>query len=148
MPSWAPSGRGRTRSRTGRRYFPDGKRLYVAYRGAGVVAVIDSAIMTLITTVDAGPSAPRKVAITPSGARVYVTENTSGEVSVIGTATNTVVVPIPVNQGLDGVEVPLDGKRVYVADRNNARVAVIDAATNSVVTVGARRACHRDTRCC
>lgn len=113
---------------------PDGKRLYVAYRGAGVVAVIDSATMTLITTVDVGPSAPRKVAISPSGARVYVTENTSGEVSVIDTATNTVVVPIPVNQGLDGVEVSLDGKRVYVADRNNARVAVIDAATNSVVT--------------
>ncbi|MFE5623995.1 beta-propeller fold lactonase family protein [Streptomyces virginiae] len=113
---------------------PDGKRLYVAYRGAGAVAVIDSATMTLITTVDVGPSAPRKVAISPSGARVYVTENTSGEVSVIDTATNTVVVPIPVNQGLDGVEVSPDGKRVYVADRNNARVAVIDAATNSVVT--------------
>jgi YVTN family beta-propeller protein len=115
---------------------PDGKRAYVANRGAdsmlaGTVSVITTATGVVSAPITVG-NGPTGVAITPDGKKAYVTNNVDGTVSVITTATGAVSAPITVGNRPNGVAITPDGKKAYVVNSS-----VDDFVTFNVITNGA-----------
>ena len=106
---------------------PDGRSLYVADPGAGVVSVIDTETNARITQIT-GFSEPVTMAVTPDGSRVLVSNYTGNTVSVINTATYQKS-DIPGFIKPRGIAIVPDGTRAYVANVGTNSVAVIDLVT-------------------
>jgi YVTN family beta-propeller protein len=111
---------------------PDGKRLYVSTYGSNTIKVIDTASVSVVTTVSVG-NLPMGVDVSPDGAFVYVANGTGNTVSVINTGTNTVVATIPVGNMPYSVRITPNGTRAYVVGPGLGNVAVINTQTNTVV---------------
>ncbi len=118
---------------------PDGTHVYVSDQADNVVAVVDTAINAVATTVPL-PAQPRGLAVTPDGTRVYAAEF-DANVQVIDTASNTIVATVSL-LGMGGcasfchgigVAVRPDGARVYVSDDYVGDVFVIDPSINAAV---------------
>ncbi len=109
---------------------PDGSRLYVSTYGSHSVKVIDTASMTVVTTVPmAAGSLPLGVEASPDGKYAFVAGLSGNTVTVISTATNTVAATIPVGAGPFSVGVLPDGTRAYVPSANTGTMSRIDTAT-------------------
>lgn len=118
---------------------PDGSRAYVVHSARPLMEIIDTATLTVITTVTIPPTTD--IAITPDGKRAYLVHafTPNQTVSVFDLATNTVSAVVP----FDGITsrhlaMTRDGSRVYVLAASD-KVLAIDTATNAVIatiTVG------------
>lgn len=111
---------------------PDGTRAYMPIGGSWAVAVIDTAIDTVIKTIPTID--PGGLAITPNGNYVYVTNWNGYAMSMVDISTNIVV--DTVNTGYDrhfGAAVTPNGSQVYVANVYHDIVSVIDTSTNIII---------------
>jgi YVTN family beta-propeller protein len=123
---------------------PDG-RLYIG--GYNGYAVIDTATMTVIDTVDLWPDNTYGLALSQDGTRAYATAiniDDGGSYSslvVIDTATNSQIAKIydprgdfqPYETVWSDVAVSPDGTRAYVSTLDGKTITVIDTATNTIV---------------
>jgi YVTN family beta-propeller protein len=112
---------------------PDGKTLYGCSFDGSHVIVIDTASLTVTTTIPVAGAA-NGVAITPNGARAYVSLQSANAVVAIDTATNAIVgSPIPVGAGPGLMASTPNGAFIYVANSFDNTLSVIATATNTVV---------------
>ncbi|RBY82472.1 cell surface protein [Geodermatophilus sp. TF02-6] len=116
---------------------PDGRRLYVTNRGAGVITVVDTATdqVTAAIPVEAGP--PQYLTFSPDGTRAYVSvwddARTVAAVCVLDTGTDAIVATVPVRSRPYVSAVTPDGSRLYVPNHDSGTVSVIDTATDTLV---------------
>ena len=120
-------------------FSPDGRLAYVSNILSWTVSVIDTATLTVVTTIGGVGAGANTVCVSPDGSRVYVGSHWNG-VSVIDTSSNTVIANLPLNSP-NGPVVAMaltpDGTKLYVTDRHHSsqtpnNVWVVDTATNSV----------------
>ncbi len=108
---------------------PDGARAYVTNQGSYLVAVIDTASNTVITSIADGN---RGIAVHPDGTRVYAGMDVPPQhVTVIDTATDTVLKTLTLNSDPRAMAFHPDGNRLYVSLSEG--LAVIDTTTDTVV---------------
>ncbi len=126
---------------------PDGTRLYASSRFSRAVAVVDTSINMVLTTIPTVDHVPFFVSVTPDGTKAYVGNDASdvvgfqpSTVKVIDTLSNTVVDTIAIGSdpiadaGSGQIAFLPDGSRAYVVGRNgDTQVAVVDTVTNAVI---------------
>lgn len=105
------------------------KRAYASLIGTSSVAVIDTSIDAVITTIPL-PGSGYIAAVSGDAERVYVSVGFAG-VAVIDATTNSVATTIPIS-GAYRLALSPDGSRLYVATQSGG-VAVVDTSTNTVV---------------
>ena len=118
---------------------PNGKFVYVANRGAGVVTVVDTASNKAVAEIQVPDGPPQYLAVAPDGRRLYVTvfgdrKGRVNEVAVLDTMSNRVIKTIPVGTRPLALAVKPDGSEIYVANSGSSTVSVIDARIEQVVT--------------
>jgi YVTN family beta-propeller protein len=113
---------------------PDGKFAYVGNDGSQDVAVVDTKLLAVVTSIPISGKGPKDIVITPDGAFVYVSTSNSVFVTAIQTSTNTVIADIQVGAGPDGLAVTPDGAFVFAAISVTSEVAKIDVSNNTVVS--------------
>ncbi len=118
----------------------DGRKLYVADAGHGVVDVVDTTSNSTIRTLTVGTD-PVAITLTPDGQRAWVanTNTASHSISVIDTSTDTLVgsaIDLGIGFSPTGVAFTLDGTRAYVSGfiAFTAEVLVIDVASDAILT--------------
>jgi YVTN family beta-propeller protein len=113
----------------------DGSRAFVAKAGAASVAVIDTASLTVINTINTG-SHPFSVAVSPDGRRLYVGNQSSQSVSVFDTDTFQELSgsPIGVSGGPSRLATSPDGTLLFVSCNVVPHcLNIIDTATLTLV---------------
>lgn len=113
-------------------YDAPARRLYAASdRG---VAVVDTALLSVITTAAAGPADRRRVCISTASNRLYVVGTYSDTVTILDATTYAPVTSSPISVGHRPWTCAVDGarNRVVVANRESFSISVIDGATNAV----------------
>ncbi|MBA3945395.1 MAG: bifunctional YncE family protein/alkaline phosphatase family protein [Herpetosiphonaceae bacterium] len=113
---------------TGLSVSPDGGMLYVANNISNTVALIDTHLRTVSTTVPVGHY-PYTTLTSGDGAHVYVSNWGDGTVSVIDTGSKTVSATITVGSHPSAMIFGPD-QLLFVADSNSDAVSVIDTTTN------------------
>lgn len=108
---------------------PDGKELWVATRGDGNMAIIDTATNRVLETFAVG-NFPIRVKFTPDGKRVLVSNAQGNEVVILEAATRKVIKRIETGETPIGILVQPDGKRAYIAASQHNKVLVIDLEKN------------------
>jgi YVTN family beta-propeller protein len=123
---------------------PDG-RLYIS--GYNGYAVVDTATMTVVDTMDLWPDNHYALALNADGSRAYavaVNIDDGGSYSslvVIDTATNTPIATVydprgdfqPYETVWHDVALSPDGSRAYVTLSDGKTITVIDTATNTII---------------
>ncbi|SFU01821.1 40-residue YVTN family beta-propeller repeat-containing protein [Geodermatophilus amargosae] len=116
---------------------PDGRRLYVAQRAAGTIAVVDTAVDRVVTTIDVPSGPPQYLTLSPDGTRAYVSvwddDRTVAAVSVLDTITGEVVATVPMRSRPYVSAVSPDGAELYVPNHDSAVLSVVDTRTASLV---------------
>ncbi len=116
---------------------PDGRRLYVAQREAGVIAVVDTALDQVVGTIDVPSGPPQFLTLSPDGTRAYVSvwddEQTIAAITVLDTATGESGATIPMRSRPYVSAVSPDGSRLYVPNHDTAVLTVVDTQTATTV---------------
>jgi predicted alpha-1,2-mannosidase len=119
---------------------PDGRRLYVADQGDGVVSVIDTASEEVAAKAKAG-SQLTGIAITPDGKTMWVADGRGGAVVPIDATTMKVGKPVRVGRFPVGVVMANDGAMLYTVDAGSDSVTPVDLRTRvaeAAIAVGPR----------
>jgi len=123
---------------------PNGSRVYVANRFGNTVSVIDTALNTVVQTIDLGASTnvtatePYDVVVSPDGARLYVamknggSEHGDGTVVFVDLPSGNIVKEVILDSAAspEGIAISPDGKRLYVGARTS-RIYIVDVPTQS-----------------
>lgn len=108
---------------------PSGRQAYVAQRAAGVVAVVDTYVNTVIATIPIAVGPPQYLTFSPDGRRVYVSvfdeARTIAAVAVLDTTTNEVLTTLPVRSRPFASAVTPDGAQLWVPNHDSGRISVI-----------------------
>ena len=110
---------------------PDGKEVWAAHRGSGIVSIIDTAAKKVSETIKVGGD-PYRVKITPDGKRALITNPQDSELIVLDIATRKEIKRIPVEGVAAGITTSADSKRAFVTTIQGNGVAVIDLETLAV----------------
>ncbi len=116
---------------------PDGRFVYVANRGAGVITVVDTTLDQVVATIaiEAGP--PQFLTFSPSGDIAYVTvydaDYTVNRVVFLDTATNEVVRTVAVGRRPFAPATSPDGSLLYVPSHEDGLVDVVDTASGELL---------------
>ncbi len=116
---------------------PNGRYAYIAHRAEGVVSVLDTTSLQVVSRIpiDAGP--PQFITFSPDGSRAYVTvtdaDHTENHVVFVDTATNRVTGTVEVGLRPFAPETSPDGGLLYVPLHDEGRVEVLDTATATEV---------------
>jgi serine/threonine-protein kinase len=116
---------------------PNGRYAYTTHRDEGVVSVLDTTSLQVVSRIpiEAGP--PRFVTFSPDGGRAYVTvydaDFTENHVVTLDTATNEVLGTVEVGLRPFAPEVSPDGSLLYVPLHDEGRVEVLDLASGTEV---------------
>ncbi|MGY1650025.1 serine/threonine-protein kinase [Geodermatophilus sp. SYSU D01119] len=112
---------------------PNGRYAYIAHRDEGVVSVLDTNSLQVVSTIpiDAGP--PQFITFSPDGDRAYVTvtnppDYTENSVVYLDTATNRPLDTVPVGLRPYAPQTSPDGSLLYVPLHDEGRVEVLDTA--------------------
>jgi DNA-binding beta-propeller fold protein YncE len=113
---------------------PDGSQAWVNFRNSSAIYIIDTASMSVATTVNTAGTADTGMAFSPDGTRAYIAIF-GGSLAVYNTATLALVATIPVSDQPADVVVNKSGSRVYVTSRGGtaAVISIIDTKYNAVV---------------
>ena len=111
---------------------PDGREVWVAFRGERVVRVIDGNNGTVLATIQGFPSTER-LAITPDGRRVLLTDLRCREVKVADAATHRVIGSITDLRDAAQVRVLPDKRTAIVPLLAEGIVAVVDIEERRVI---------------
>lgn len=123
---------------------PDGSRVYVANRFDNTISVIDTALNSVVQTINLGASTnvtatePYDVVVSPNGARLYVamknggSENGDGTVVFVDLPSGNIVTEVILDSlaSPEGIAISPDGNRLYVGARTS-RIYVVDVPTQS-----------------
>ncbi len=116
---------------------PDGRRLYVAQRAAGVITVVDTALDRVLSTIPVPSGPPQYLTLSPDGTRAYVSvwdaARTVAAVSVLDTTTGEVEATVPMRSRPYVSAVSPDGSRLYVPNHDTAVLTVVDTRTATPV---------------
>jgi YVTN family beta-propeller protein len=110
---------------------PDGKEVWAAHRGSGLISIIDTATKKVVDTLKAGAD-PYRVKFTPDGKRVLVSDPQSSSLLVLDAATRKELKRIPVEGLPAGITVAPDSKRAFVTTIQANGIAAIDLESLSV----------------
>jgi predicted alpha-1,2-mannosidase len=119
---------------------PDGKRLYVADRGAQSISAIDTAGQSVSATIKVGNS-PNGVAITPDGKQLWIANYDDGTIQSIDTATLRVGEPVAVGTNPRSIAIAPDGATLYVTNNGSNTVTPVDVRSGvpkMSIAVGAK----------
>ena len=112
---------------------PNGRYAYIAHREEGIVSVLDTNSLQVVSRIpiEAGP--PQFITFSPDGARAYVTvtnppDYTENAVVYLDTATNQPVGTVPVGLRPFAPQTSPDGSLLYVPLHDEGRVEVLDTA--------------------
>jgi YVTN family beta-propeller protein len=109
---------------------PDGRRLYVATEGPGVLSVLDTATDTIVQTLTVG-GALRAMAINPAGTRLYLLD-TSGSIRVVDTQSVSLTATYSAGPNPVSIAVGPDGS-ILVADGTERTLTILSEADGGVV---------------
>lgn len=112
---------------------PDGRELWVASAGAGVITVIDLRERKVAQTLNADVRGANRLKFTPDGKLVFVSSLQNGNVTVMDVAARRPIKRIPVGHGAGGILMEPGGARAFVACSPDNSIAVIDLKTLAVV---------------
>ncbi len=116
---------------------PDGRRLYVAQRAAGTIAVVDTAVDEVVTTFDVPSGPPQYLTLSPDGTQAYVSvwddDRTVAEVVVLDTTTGEIGASVPMLSRPYVSALSPDGTRLYVPNHDTAVLSVVDVAAAETV---------------
>lgn len=112
---------------------PNGRELWAASAGAGVITVINLPERKVAQTLNANVKGANRLKFTLDGKLVFVSSLQSGDVTVMDAATRKPVKRIPVGHGAGGILMQPGGARVFVACSPDNSIAVIDLKTLAVV---------------
>ena len=116
---------------------PNGRYAYIAHRAEGIVSVLDTNSLQVVSriVIDAGP--PQFVTFSPDGSRAYVTvtnaDYTENHVAFVETASNRVLSTVEVGLRPYAPQTSPDGRLLYVPLHDEGRVEVLDTATATEV---------------
>jgi len=110
---------------------PDGAKLYVANLAMDSVAVIDTASMAVVDSIDVGGQ-PRAVAVSPDGTTVLVGNNRDDSVTLIRASDDAVLDTVTVGGHPAGIAISADSARAFITNGNSASVSVLTIATRAV----------------
>jgi serine/threonine-protein kinase len=116
---------------------PNGRYAYTTHRDEGVVSVLDTTSLQVVSRIpiDVGP--PRFVTFSPDGSRAYVTvynaDYTENFVATVDTATNEVLDTVEVGLRPFAPAVSPDGRLLYVPLHDEGRVEVLDLESGTEV---------------
>lgn len=106
-------------------FTPDGKYAYVADGDSNQVAVIDTTIDEVITTIPVGDE-PWRAYASPDGTKMVVPNNGDQTISVIDVKSNKVIATFPGDEDMTGVNFVNGGKKAYVISRGDSALRVIN----------------------
>lgn len=105
---------------------PDGKELWTAGAGDGIISIINLNTGKLVVNVDAGVQGANRLKFTPDGKRVLVTSLRNSNLTIIDAATHATIKTIPIGHGGAGILIDPDGGRAFLGCTPDNYVAVID----------------------
>lgn len=111
---------------------PDGKEVWVAHRGSGIVSVIDTVTKKAIETIKVGGD-PYRIKITPDGKRALIANPQDSELIIVDTATRKELKRIAIAGMPGGIAVTSDSKHAAVTTIQLNGIAVIDLDTLAVI---------------
>ena len=120
----------------------DGTRLYVANRGSGTIAAIDTRNERSVATIKVG-GGPNGLHVSPDGATLWLANNDDGTVQSIDLATLKARAPIRVGANPRDLAIAPDGATLYVSAGGENAVVPVDVATGktqSPISAGRRPA--------
>jgi YVTN family beta-propeller protein len=109
---------------------PDGKQVWTAHSGDGLVSVIDVASKKVIRTIDLATRGANRLKFTPDGKTVLISIlGGSGGLVVVDAESGTIKKRLEEGQGASGILIPPDGSEAFVALTGENTIAVIDLKT-------------------
>ncbi|MDE3136362.1 MAG: beta-propeller fold lactonase family protein, partial [Acidobacteriota bacterium] len=109
---------------------PDGRRVYVADQGDGVMSVIDAAKDVVTARVKAGRELTG-IGISPDGRTIWVADGSAGSVRPIDASTLELGEPVGVGRFPVGVVMAKDGTMLYSVDRRSDTVTPVNLHTRT-----------------
>jgi predicted alpha-1,2-mannosidase len=120
----------------------DGRRLYVADRGAATISVVDTQEQRAVATVRVG-SSPNGLALTPDGRQLWVANSDDGTIQSIDTHELVPSRPLRVGLAPRSIAIAPEGTTLYVSNSGSNTVTPVDLRTNVAgkpIAVGSRPA--------
>ncbi|MCZ6632112.1 MAG: beta-propeller fold lactonase family protein [bacterium] len=112
----------------------DGKRLYVAGFD-GDISVVDTESLSVIQTIDTGPSGVFRLALSPDDRRLYGTDQLNANLLVIDLESHRVTQTVPVlrsGRNTRDLFVSEDGTQIYVTNQDSNELVVFDTESLQV----------------
>ncbi|QEC65590.1 YncE family protein [Mucilaginibacter ginsenosidivorans] len=111
---------------------PDGKELWTAGAGDGIVTVIDLATEKVTTSIDAKVQGANRLAFTPDGKLVLISSLRAGDLFIFDAATRKQIKQVSTGHGAAGILVDDDGSRAFIGCTGDNYVAVVDLKTLTI----------------
>ncbi|MGY1787198.1 protein kinase domain-containing protein [Geodermatophilus sp. SYSU D00698] len=116
---------------------PNGRYAYTAHRAEGVVSVLDTNSLEVVSRIPIPAGPPQFVTFSPDGGRAYVTvtdaDHTENSVAFVDTATNEVVRTVEVGLRPFAPATSPDGRLLYIPLHDEGRVEVLDTESGDEV---------------
>jgi YVTN family beta-propeller protein len=113
---------------------PDGKYLWTAGSGDGVISIIDLTSHKLVHKIEAGVNGANRLKFTPDGKHVLVTSLGAGDLFVFDVASRKELKRVPIGHGAAGILTDGETSRAFVACTPDNYVAVVDLKTWQVTS--------------
>lgn len=111
---------------------PDGKQLWAAGSGDGLIHMIDLGTRKEAGTIDIRTKRSNRLRFTPDGKLALVSDLGTGDVVIVDVVSRSERKRIHVGTNVAGILIPPDGRRAYVACTADNQVAIVDLQTFAV----------------
>ena len=111
---------------------PDGRQLWAAGSGDGMIHMIDLGTRKETGTIDIRTKRSNRLRFTPDGNLALVSDLGAGDLVVVDVASHSERKRVHVGTNVAGILIPPDGKRAYVACTADNQVAIVDLQTFAV----------------
>jgi YVTN family beta-propeller protein len=111
---------------------PDGKQLWAAGSGDGLIHMIDLGMRKETGTIDIRTKRSNRLRFTPDGAMALISDLAAGDVVVVDVASRKERKRVHVGTNVAGILIRPDGKQAYVACTGDNQVAILDLQTFGV----------------
>ncbi len=112
---------------------PDGKQLWTAGSGDGIISIINLTSKKVAFTIDAKVMGANRLKFTPDGKRVLITSLGIGDLFIYDVASRKELKRLSIGHGASGILMDPDGTRAFVACSPDNFVAVIDLKMLEVI---------------